>query len=164
MKKVAKAILFGIIICCLVFTLSACVDNDKPTPDVPDVPDEPIDTSAYGQLTEHEKEIFDVLVTKLNQFVNPTSVRILGVVYLPDINCCHLNLQATNRLGATVTQDYTLCYDDFSSGDYSSEKGDFRANSYIFSSIYTYKTEDDDVSVGNLNKAIVEYWEEQGLL
>lgn len=158
MKKVAKAILFGIIICCLVFALSACVDNDKPTPDVPDIPDEPIDTSAYGQLTETEKKIFDVLVKKFNQFVNPTSVRILAVDTTDNAPLCDLKLQATNKLGGTVTAYYYLWYEEYTNANgYTFEKGLFReTNGPVY--------DDGSVSVGNLNKAIVEYWEEQGLL
>lgn len=137
-------------------TLLVACGDEKPDEKLDDVE---IDTSAYGQLTDAEKEVFDVLITKFWQFVNPNSVRIIAVYYSPELNRCKLKLQATNSFGGTTTANYMLYYDEYTFADGTTyEKGYFKQMED-----YSYVEDSGDLSLLNLNKAIVEYWEKQGL-
>lgn len=154
-------------------------DTDKDTP--------PTDTSAYGKLTSDEKFFFDQFVNKIKLFKDPSSVRLISIKSYYQQSYFDIGVSAKNSFGGTTSEKYIFFTKNWSapgvaSGD--ENYGEF-ANSVFKGSIYTY----DDItaagnfnvdtmsaiaypssknidttsySVANINKAIIEYLEEQG--
>lgn len=158
-KKVKITSLILILILLAMTTLFVACGDEKPD-EKPDetLDDVEIDTSAYGQLTDAEKEVFDVLITKFKLFKNPSSVRILAANYKPTLNRCDLKLQATNSFGGTISENYILYYDTYTDAD--SENTTWKG--YFEKMDFFNVWDSGDLSIPNLNKAIVEYWEKQG--
>lgn len=156
-------------------------DTDK------DTPPPPTDTSAYGKLTSDEKFFFDQFVNKIKLFKDPSSVRLISIKSYYQQSYFDIGVSAKNSFGGTTSEKYIFFTKNWSapgvaSGD--ENYGEF-ANSVFKGSIYTY----DDItaagnfnvdtmsaiaypssknidttsySVANINKAIIEYLEEQG--
>lgn len=155
--------------------LSACSTKTEKSETVQTTASDPIQ-----QLTEDEKELYDILMSRVIQdrFKVPQSVRIVeiqdrvdnGYVRGPDGSyedatpfeswdvfgaCVYLTLSATNEFGATVNTIIAL--------DYSSSKN---PSIYEFEDSYDVtlmRISDAEESIGHLNKAIKYYWESKGL-
>lgn len=151
MKKILKFIAL-IIVVFLSFNLYACKENDAD-----DDTNTPTILSAYDQLTEDEKKIFDVLMPQLQSFYNPQEVRILAVGRRNEAGVA-IQFSGTNKVGGKITKSYILYYDNHPSID-TIKKGYFKEQSDSFKVYH-----DNEFNLKNLNRAIIEYWEEKGLL
>ena len=153
-------------------------DTDKDTP--------PTDTSAYGKLTSDEKFFFDQFVNKIKLFKDPSSVRLISIKSYYQQSYFDIGVSAKNSFGGTTSEKYIFFTKNWSapgvaSGD--ENYGEF-GNSAFKGSIYSYDDITDgkfdfdtrlaiaypssknidttSYSIANLNKAIIEYLEEQG--
>ena len=153
-------------------------DTDKDTP--------PTDTSAYGKLTSDEKFFFDQFVNKIKLFKDPSSVRLISIKSYYQQSYFDIGVSAKNSFGGTTSEKYIFFTKNWSAPGVASDDKDYGefGNSAFKGSIYTY----DDITGGNfdvdtmsaiaypssnnidttsylianLNKAIIEYLEEQG--
>ena len=165
MKKLIVSILITVLL------LSFCACN---TPsDVNPQPSQPIVTqpiitqppTAYEQLNEKEKRIFDALIIATEEFKNPSTVRLLDfdiivdtVVDGSEMHFITVKLQAAIPAGGEVSENYILYLDKstFSTG-HVYYKGDIEGWDYDPSGA------EPGVERSKINKALIEYWEEQGL-
>lgn len=121
-----------------------------------------IELSEYDKLSTLEKAVFDAFIMNVNDFYNPSEVRFLGFTeYYETSKSIYLNIQGTNKLGGTITKTYYLqVYDNTLSdgkNNYYYYKGD------IYEFFDRSIDSDSEVKVGNLNRALIEYWEDLGL-
>ena len=146
----------------------------------------PTDTSAYSKLTSDEKFFFDQFVNKIKLFKDPSSVRLVSIKSYYQQSYFDIGVSAKNSFGGTTSEKYIFFTKNWSAPGVASDDKDYGewGNSAFKGSIYTY----DDItggkfnvsamvaidspsssnidttsySIANLNKAIVEYLEEQG--
>ena len=108
--------------------------------------------SAYDNLSELERKFFDAFVESLDDFYNPSEVKILqidSVIELSDGTVSAIiKIQGTNRLGGTLTKWYELW--NIGNGYYLKERADGRGGPT------------NKVSVAKLNNALSEHWEKLG--
>lgn len=145
MKKISKVIIVLFISMSLICFAISCKKNNNNT-----------DNTAYGQLTELEKNIFDVLASSLSRFNSPTEVKVVKVcdrtrdnIYYVDIK-----LQGKNSLGGTISKWYELNYKDYTINSYHYKVG--LEESYVQTIEYS---QSDYISCARLNRALTEYWE-----
>lgn len=123
---------------------------------------------AYDKLTDKERKIFDVLIMNIKSFNNPSEVRILSVYDMDGYGSgrteCYLKIKGTNKVGGAITKWYNLVYDSYT---WKSDSGTVYNGSYGTFKVALSQLdwpESKHISVSGLNKAIVEYLEEQGLV
>lgn len=161
MKKLIVSILITVLL------LSFCACN---TPsDVNPQPSQPIITqspTAYEQLNEKEKHIFDALIIATEKFKNPSTVRLLDFAIIVDavvdgseMHFIDVKLQAAIPAGGEVTENYTLYLEKstYSTG-HIFYKGDIKESDDELLSSH-----EPGVERSKINKALIEYWKEQGL-
>ena len=124
---------------------------------------QPQSVTAYEELTEDEKLIFDALIIAVYDFYNPSKVRILetaGVNDDPDVGWVYLKVQGTNKAGGTITKGMCLAVKDGTD-----LHGDGRNDAIgVFAEVeYYWFDSSDEINCAKINKALTEYWEEQGL-
>ena len=113
--------------------------------------------SAYDQLSEDEKLVFDALTIALKNFYNPSKVRLLEAGAMGE-DSITIKVQGTNMAGGTITESYILYFKNHQDGyNYYSKR--YKGDVYKIDFSYSH----DDVSCSKINKALKEYWEEQGI-
>ena len=140
--------------------------------------------SAIDKLEEKEKRIYDALLIMLNNFYDPSSVRVMELrdytdrskyrestlerdKMLAGPDTVIVRLSGANRLGGTLNNYYLLCLSDFTTPYFSSLRtsltsagliGDYAELAPSDSQI-TRGWKFSDSSVGNINRALKEHWE-----
>lgn len=116
--------------------------------------------TALSALNKEERLIYDILINHSSSFYNPSSLRVLEISetdgILPFVD---LKLQAENRIGGIVTKYYTAYLDNYI-GDMEVKKGELKIR-LLQNTEIILKSETSDV--GKINKAIGDYWREQGI-
>lgn len=126
-------------------------------------------STPIDELIEEEKVIFDSLLVNINDFFNPSEVRILEIGNYsenqPTELCpdgekdCYIKINGTNRAGGTIIQvfklvlmNYRVVYDGKT---IYYEKGDLTEETSEINSKY------NAVDIGRINKALKYYWNEK---
>ena len=111
--------------------------------------------SAYDDLTDTEKKLFDAFLEAIDESYNPSKIKILKVSYLSirDDGTVYatMQIQGTNGLGGTITQWNTLMNWD-GGGYFFMESSEGKGNAMA-----------KEVSVAKLNDALAEYWTNLGI-
>lgn len=161
---------------------SGKVDTDNDT----DKDTTPVEETAYDKLTSDEKFFFDQFVNKIKLFKDPSSVRLTSIRSYYQQSYFYIGVSAKNSFGGTTSEKYILFTKNWSAPGVASDDKDYGewGNSAFKGTIYTYdditggkfnvsgmsaiiypSSENIDTttySVSNINKAIIEYLEEQG--
>ena len=130
-----------------------------------------------SEMSSAEKLVFDALVIALNDFNNPSKVRVLEAGKIFEIPADGINglgivlrLQGENKLGGTLNKEYFLILRLFRFGEIGSsdikfyehgtivEVDDFDVNFEPFE-----QTADVEINIGNINHAIREHYDELGI-
>lgn len=177
--KTLKLFLCSIFFCFGFIGMTACDSKqDIPENSTPEISSSVggsvVEPTKYEQLNNNEKLIYDALMININTFYSPSSVRILEITALGyDINgnnikgtSCHLKIQATTQTGQTNNKWIRLTLSDYEDEYGSYKKGDFDESSFIVDGIplASVKVPEEIASAGKINKALIEYWQEMGLL
>lgn len=109
--------------------------------------------SAYEQLSEDEKEVFDALIIALNSYArNPSSARVImaGSKY-SSANFIELKLYLENAFGGGTNKCYFLVYETGPVGSAYYPKGTLAEGGNV-----TYDA--GDINCAKINKALTEYY------
>jgi len=116
--------------------------------------------SAYTLMLGRERLVFDALIVNIHTFYNPSSVRILQAKQLRYVTDHKIDLliQANNRMGGTLHDWYSLSCVSYQYTTQYVPKGTISKLSYTPSS-----EKDIYIDCSRINKALIEYWETQGI-
>lgn len=185
MKKMRKIFYVLLTLICSVFLLVSCGKNDTPTPSPASTSEEP--KKAIDSLLEKEKTLMDIIIKMASaKFSSPSSIKVVAVKKpseLPIFNdIVIVQLQGENKYGATVSEYYAFIVkvksSDLMTDSERKEKKSMynKLGQYIkamgyYGEVGDYLKLSDDsqiggdasgYDVGNINRAISEYWEEKG--
>ena len=146
-----KLIIILLVVVCLA-SLWSC--DNKNTNDQEPVETEPL--SAYEQLNEDEKLIYEALIIAADDFYTPTSLRLLNVASMTS-SYVYIKVQSGNRFGSLLTDTFMLGLSETSTL-YEYTKG---AATTIPVSVENWGI--NNINCEKINLAIDEYWDEKGL-
>ena len=113
------------------------------------------DKNEKIELNNTEEKIFNLLKQSLDDFPNPSSVKVVKFhAYQSKEDRYYLTLTSENKLGGNLTDIYTLDSD----GAYGSTYSESQLNNMI--TIFGLTKPSCDIS--NINKALEQYYSEQG--
>jgi len=140
--------LLALIFCAILFV--GC-SSPTPTPIPTSVPTStPIPTiDPINALAGQSKWIYDVLIKNINDFNNPSKVRILAIGADTDY-AIQINIQGTNAAGGTITRAFAIRHSDNNFFEY---LGGTNISSGLWS----------DAEVGVINKALEQHWINMGM-
>lgn len=142
-RSVTKRILFLLLFIGVSISLSGCLEGVN--------------------LNDDERLLFEIIVEDSKSFKNPSSVKILRAYEMlenEDLNFRVIELQAENSYGAKVKSSYFAFY----------ETGKEGLENYLMAidedNIDTMIELNEDVIIdtAKINKAILEYWKEKGII
>ena len=182
---------FKLLLClfslCLGLNIMTACEKEPPQNPVSEInpsSESPVEPTQYEQLNNNEKLIYDSLIININSFHSPSSLRILEIgTYavvndefitdeivsrdLDDQDHCYLKVQATTKTGKINNKWIKLYLKDYNSESQSYKKGYFFEPSLYAGldlPIFSTKLSEESASAANINKALIEHWEEMGLL
>lgn len=162
-KITMKKILSVFISVCLAGVFSSCSDFESSPA---------VETSTVETLSELENEVFEALKIALLDFRSPTEARVLEAgdylsksstdEFPSGLEIILLKISAPNGFGGNTSKYYNLYLNDTT---FISNKGTelYFKKGDILEYTDGEITIDCDVDTSKLNKALKEYWEEQGL-
>lgn len=118
---------------------------------------EEISKSPIESLNEQEKLIYEALMIGIKDFYNPQAVRVLEIKKSGD-DKCDITITGSNKLGGTIQKYYSLRLVD----NGINKKGEM-TDWTDFKELLKYGKKYDNVDVGNINRAIKQYWEDLGI-
>ena len=160
MKKIL-CVLLAILLIPTTLAFVGCVKQKEPT------------QTAYEQLGETEKKVYDIALDFSYDFKNPSSFRILSGTYeeKEDSFSLSIRIQAENGYGASGSSYYQLLGSlstmkavvkiDLEKGETTTGEKNLNEYAILLGLLKAKYTNDFDYSA--VNNALKEYWEKQGI-
>jgi hypothetical protein len=114
-------------------------------------------SSAYNKLDDFEQDVFNSLLININDFYNPSEIRVIGASeYEDEDGYVFIEIQGTNRIGGTINRWYLLQIESGYVGATYMNRGDIIDVDDWSLDI----TVDGGFDCGGINSALNKYWED----
>lgn len=157
----------------IVILLPSCAKNSDVETFAETIEITEVDENA---LNEDEQSVFECFIIGIEDFFNPSEVRLLEISdvqslnatdQLPDgVKYIYLKLQGTNKLDGTLTKYYKLYLEDYTFVNDANKKFNYKKGimdeDSIVAPICIKNSKSNAIDIGKVNKALKKHWEDMG--